>query len=65
MWGFPKLGVLLGGPHNKEYSILGSILGFPYSGKLPNTEDRTCRASVSGSNRAFYNRLWVAMLTSG
>ena len=27
-WGFPKLrGTLFGGPHNKDYSILGSILG--------------------------------------
>ena len=24
-----------GGPHNKGYSILGSILGPPYLGKLP------------------------------
>ena len=23
------------GPNNKDYSILGSILGFPYFGKLP------------------------------
>ena len=28
-------GYLLGGPHNKDYSILGSILGSPYLGKLP------------------------------
>ena len=35
--GFPKLGgTLFGGPHNKDYSILGSILGSPYFGKLPN-----------------------------
>ena len=24
------------GPHEKEYSILGSILGSPYVGNLPN-----------------------------
>ena len=46
MWGFPKIrglgaqgfrvrfpkirGTLLRGPYNKDYSILGSILGFPY-----------------------------------
>ena len=30
--GFLKLGVHFGDPHNKEYSILGSILGFPYLG---------------------------------
>ena len=23
------------GPYGKDYSILGSILGFPYVGKLP------------------------------
>ena len=28
-------GTLLGGPHNKDYSILGSILGSLYFGKLP------------------------------
>ena len=30
-------GYLFGGPNNKDYSILGSILGSPYFGKLPNT----------------------------
>ena len=36
-WGFPQIrGTLLGGPHNKDYSVLVSILGFPYFGKLPN-----------------------------
>ena len=36
MWGFPtSRGTFLGGPHNKDYSILGSILGYPDSGKLP------------------------------
>ena len=29
------LGYYFGGPHNKDYSILGSILGFPYFGKVP------------------------------
>ena len=28
-------GYLFGGPYNKDYSILGSILGSPYFGKLP------------------------------
>ena len=32
---FPKLGLLLGGPFNKDHSILGSTLGSPYFGKLP------------------------------
>ena len=34
--GFPKIrGTLFGGLNNKDYSILGSILGSPYFGKLP------------------------------
>ena len=34
--GFPKLGApFLGGPCNKDYSILGSIWGSPYFGKPP------------------------------
>ena len=28
-------GFLIGGPHNKDYSVLGSILGSPNFGKLP------------------------------
>ena len=36
IWGFPKIkGTLFGGPNNKDYNILGSILGSPYFGKLP------------------------------
>ena len=34
---FPKLGVPSWGLHNKDYNILGSILGAPYFGKLPYT----------------------------
>ena len=33
--GFPKLGVPFGDPYNKDYGILGSILGYPNFGKLP------------------------------
>ena len=33
--GLPKLGVPFWGPYNKDYSILGSIMGSPYFGKLP------------------------------
>ena len=34
--GFPKIsGTILGGPYNKDYSILGSILGSPHLEKLP------------------------------
>ena len=33
--GFPKLGgPFSGGPHNKDYSVLGSIWGFSYIGKI-------------------------------
>ena len=28
-------GYHFGGPHNKDHSILGSILGCPYLGKVP------------------------------
>ena len=38
IWGFPKIrGTILGGPYNEDSSILGSILGSPYFGKLPYT----------------------------
>ena len=30
-----ELGYHFGGPHNKDCSILGSILGYPNFGKLP------------------------------
>ena len=30
-----NLGYHFGGPHNKDYNILGSILEYPYFGKLP------------------------------
>ena len=33
--GYAKLGVPFWGPHNKDCSIFGSILGSPYLGKLP------------------------------
>ena len=35
IWGFPKIRYLSRGPKNKDYSILGPILGSPYFGKLP------------------------------
>ena len=40
-------GYLFGGPHNKDYSILGSILGSPYLGKLP------CKSKCSSSKVVF------------
>ena len=34
--GFPKIrATFFGGPHIRDYSVLGSILGSPYFGKLP------------------------------
>ena len=34
--GFPKIVIFFwGGPYNKDYSILGQILGHPNFGKLP------------------------------
>ena len=35
IWYFPKIRGTLWGPHSKASSILGSILGSPYFGKLP------------------------------
>ena len=35
-WGFRKFGgTILRGPHSKDYSIWGSMLGSPYLGKVP------------------------------
>ena len=34
VWGFPKVGGIHVGTHNKVYYILGSILRSPYVGKL-------------------------------
>ena len=45
-------GTFLGGLHNKDYSIWGSILGSPYFGKQPNVMHamRKCiRLLVAGS----------------
>ena len=40
----------MGGPYNRDYSILGSILGSPYFGKLPlaDLRERLSRGFVSG-----------------
>ena len=45
--GFPKLGVLFGDSHNKGYSLLGSILGSPYLGKLPYVPTVKCAPGAS------------------
>ena len=56
-WGFPQIrGIILGGPNNKDYTILGSILGVPFIGKLPNiiggflrtAPDEGCRGGGEG-----------------
>ena len=46
--GFPKK---LGGPHNKHYNILGSILRSPYFGKLPYSPLRTHKGSYTSCKR--------------
>ena len=52
----------MGGPHNKDYSILGFILGSPYFGKLPQTTKKVPavedRFDEAGARRAM-RRLWV------
>ena len=48
--GFLKLGYHFGGPYNKDYSVLGSILGYPNFGKLPpNHARRRAIHSVAGA----------------
>ena len=44
---FPKLGYHFGGPYNKDYNILGSILGSPYFGKLPHCSHSRSDHSLS------------------
>ena len=61
IWGFPKIGggTRLGGPHNKDSSILGSILGSLYLGKLPFKDPflsfLACRRKVVGWHPAMTN----------
>ena len=42
-------GTLFRGPYNKDYSILGSILGSPYFGKLPSKYDYRRLFQAGGS----------------
>ena len=64
IWGFPKIrGTLFGDPHIKDYSILGSILGSPYLGKLPYTqENASSLASVISFNA---RRTWLVFDLQG
>ena len=39
---YQNQGYLFRGLHNKDYSILGPILGSPYFGKLPNDAFSSC-----------------------
>ena len=49
IWRFPKIGgYLFGVAHNEDYSILGSLLGSPYVGKLPFGGFQNC-GPLSGS----------------
>ena len=45
-WRYP-----LGGPHNKDYSILGSILGSPHFGKLPHRDSSAKISRLVGLKR--------------
>ena len=40
--GRPNIGGTLGVPTNKDYSMVGSILGSPYLGKLPVKTTQSC-----------------------
>ena len=45
--GFPKIGsTILGWPRNKSSSILGSLLGYPYIGKLSNIQEKVGKGLV-------------------
>ena len=64
-------GYLFGGPNNKDYSILGTILGSLYLGKLP---CRVCAFGAGGEyaeyifggcRLAMKEKLWLSMSASG
>ena len=42
------MGIFLGDPHSKDDSILGSILGSPYLGKLPIISSFYCLIPFEG-----------------
>ena len=48
--------VFLGSPHNKDYSILGSMLGSPYFGKLPKSENCPLKRRCVKMNRSKFPR---------
>ena len=59
IWEFPKIwGTFLGVPYDKDYSILGSILGPPSFGKLP----YICRTTLNPKPSSWANKvLWVML----
>ena len=56
------MGTFFGGPHNKDYSILGSILGSRYCGKLPITLQNP-RVYLSMYTRTITTNISVAVTT--
>ena len=45
------------GPHDKDYSILGSVMGYPDFGKLPyELESKLLKGNYTGENRGEYIR---------
>ena len=47
IWVFPKIrDTILGAPYNKDYSILGSILGFPLFWEITNLKNNAGSISV-------------------
>ena len=47
------VGYLFGGPHDKDYSILGSILGPPYFGKLSHLS-----SELPNGSSPYVDRIW-------
>ena len=49
------------GPHDKDYNILGSILGSPYSGKLPYRDEMWVIQGIHRRSMGLY-RAYVEIL---
>ena len=61
--GFATLGVPFWGPHNKDYSIWGSILGYPCFGKLPNEGSLLLHFSQASQGFALLCNYWTSSCT--
>ena len=48
--GFQNLGYLFGCPHNKDFRVVGSIVGSPYLGKLISLSRISSSSSISCPN---------------